>query len=158
MGKRGPRPTPTATLKRRGSWRAKARKAEPQPPSGVPACPQWLSLEARQIWDALVPHLHAAGLATSVDTLCLARYCLLYIRWRRAERALRRYGQVMRLGRRKGYAQVRPEAAIARNLHQALLQIEREFGLTPAARAGLAIRAQETGDEASPDAPSIRVV
>ena len=45
MGKRGPKPTPTAVLKLRGSTLVSKRREalEVQGPEGVPDCPDWLT-------------------------------------------------------------------------------------------------------------------
>ncbi len=50
MGSRGPAPTPTETLKARGSWRAKIRDGEPEFKNGKPSCPKFLPAEARAEW------------------------------------------------------------------------------------------------------------
>lgn len=78
MGKRGPKPTPTALLKLRGSWRAGTRDGEPEAtPEGVP-CPAWLGDRAREHWDEIHPMLvgwgvmarpFEVGLAVLVDAI-----------------------------------------------------------------------------------------
>ena len=56
MGKRGPRPTPTAVLRARGSRRADRNpdRLEPEPPPGPPECPAWLNADAKVVWDQMV--------------------------------------------------------------------------------------------------------
>ena len=53
MGKRGPSATPTATLEKRGSWRGRVRKNEPQPGLGEPLRPSGMSEQACTEWDRL---------------------------------------------------------------------------------------------------------
>src|SRR3990167_11235512 len=84
VGKRGPAPTPTATLKQRGSWRANERKNEPQPERRIPDCPDWLAPEAAEVWNQMAVLLDAMGVLTVADGNALARYCVLWVRWKRA--------------------------------------------------------------------------
>lgn len=76
--KRGPKPTPTADL---NSWRARAaeRRNEIQvaKPKRPPACPKWLTGDARQYWNALAKGMHANGLLTAVDVLPFSLVCQL---------------------------------------------------------------------------------
>ncbi len=79
MGKRGPKPTPTAVLKLRGSTLVTGRReaAEVQGPAGTPDAPEWLDEEARAAWDRIVPLLEGMGVLTRIDGNALARYCRL---------------------------------------------------------------------------------
>jgi phage terminase small subunit len=96
VGKRGPVPTPTKVLNMRGSWRAKTRPQEPHAlPSEKPPCPAWLDADARKVWRVLIPQLARIGVLTRLDQHALARYCTLWIRWRKAETMLARNGEVV---------------------------------------------------------------
>jgi P27 family predicted phage terminase small subunit len=75
MGKRGPKPTPTNTLKIRGSWRADTREDEPMPDVKIPDCPEWLKGEALKEWNRITPLLVARNVLTEWDMTCLALYC-----------------------------------------------------------------------------------
>jgi len=68
--------------------------------------------------------LGGMGVLTKIDGLMLARYCTLYARWQAAEEAVSA-GDIEQ--------EVRAE-----RLADRLLRIEREFGLSPSARARLA--------------------
>lgn len=148
MGKRGPQKTPTRILTLRGSWRAKARGAEPTPDPSPPACPAWLSPVARRAWRRLVPQLRGMSLLGSCDRNALARYCTLFARWRDAEEYLHENGSVYEekavvgIGKHsqvvvKAFKEY-PQARLAARLADQLLRLEHDFGLTPSARAGLA--------------------
>jgi len=50
MGKRGPKPTPTAKLKLAGSWRADRRGEEPRPTGDIGDAPGNLDDEAKRLW------------------------------------------------------------------------------------------------------------
>ncbi len=135
MGARGPAPTPTAVLKLRGSWLAKDRTGEPEPSHDRPRCPAWLDSCAKNLWRRLIPQLEAMGVLGTCDRNAVARYCLTFSKWRRAETFLMKHGDTATVrGELKPYPQVKMAMALA----DQLLKLEREFGLTPSARARLA--------------------
>lgn len=128
MGKRGPAPTPTEVLKKRGSWRAKKRKGEPKPAEGAPVCPDWLMPEAKEAWMRLCGHLRGMKMLRACDEKALARYCQLWARWVRTEKRIAEHPEHERRDQRQKHAVA---------LSDRLLKLEKEFGLTPAARAGM---------------------
>ena len=113
------------------------RVNEPKPSSERPACPAWLRLEAKRVWKELVPQLEAMGVLGKCDRLALGRYCQVFAKWREAEQFLADSdqknvkGYLIRLGPYE-------LASLAIRYGDQLLRLEREFGLTPSARAGLA--------------------
>ena len=142
MGERGPAPTPTRILKMRDSWRAKAREDEPEPDPGRPRCPSWLSKEARRAWRELLPQIDRMGLLSKTDRNALTRYCQSWANWRRAEEWLMEHGDVYpekdASGKVVGMKEF-PQVGTAIRLSEHLLRFEKQFGLTPSARAGLAL-------------------
>jgi P27 family predicted phage terminase small subunit len=139
MGTRGPPPTPTNILRRRGSWRGN-RPDEPKGPRGRPRCPKWLDDEAKAAWRRVVPRLAAMGVLSLIDGHALVRYCCLWSRWRKAEQFLQGQGEVYldkdESGRVRGVRPY-PQVKIAAQLSEQLLRIEAQFGLTPSARTRL---------------------
>lgn len=136
MGKRGPKPKPTALLKLHGSWRADLNKHEPQPPSGDPECPDWLEQEAKNNWAELCPLLSAMRVLTKADKNALARYCQYLARWRQCEEWVTRFGgrmPVKKDGEVIGYVES-PEVRQSLKYAAALSKLEADFGLTPSAR------------------------
>lgn len=75
MGLRGPQPTPSLVLQARGSKLAGEREGEVQFERKAPACPAWLSAEAKAEWRRQSKQLQAAGLVQVVDRAALAVYC-----------------------------------------------------------------------------------
>lgn len=152
MGKRGPRPTPTAILKARGSRRADRNPAEPQPEPGRPDCPPWLPPEAKDCWAAIVPRLEQMAVLTLADRNALTRYCVLWARWREAETWIRDHGETYTVtdadGNPRG-VQTHPKVAIAAKLSAQLERLEADFGLNPSARS----RIVTTPAQTSPLAP-----
>lgn len=129
MGKRGPRPTPTAILEARGSRKAEGRKNEPQT-SGLPECPEWVTDDARAIWGRAIDHLQELGVIGRADENALIRYCVTFARWMECERFIQDNGMT-------NGSDEYPQVTRASRLSEQLLKLEREFGLTPAARVNL---------------------
>ena len=144
MGRRGPPRTPTSMLKLRGSWRAGRRGDEPKPPVACPPCPSWLRPEAKKAWRSHSKQLAAARILTKLDIEALARYCQLLAKLREAEAAIAQgayYVERDADGKIKAIHEI-PQVARALAYSDALLRLEREFGLTPAARANLSVPAE----------------
>ncbi len=140
MGKRGPPRTPTSILKARGSWLVNHRDGEPIPESGSPPCPRWLSKPAKQVWRQVTQQLDQMGVLAKPDGNALARYCMLWIRWRQSAEFIGKYGESYPLKDNTGAVkcfQQWPQVAVVNKLSVLLLRLEQEFGLTPAARAGI---------------------
>lgn len=144
MGKRGPRPTPTAELELRGSRQAKINRknGEPQPDPGAPDPPEWLEGEGLAVWDELAPQLEEMGVFTKVDGLAFARYCVLWAQWVKAIMFIQQHGTTYPLkdgnGKIKCFAQF-PEVAVMNKTSMTLSRLEAEFGLTPSARTRISV-------------------
>lgn len=140
MGRRGPKPQPTALRLARGNPSKRALpKNEPKPakPNRLDP-PSWLTGHARQKWRALAPRLATAGLLTVADMDAFARYCDTWARWRQCCRHIDRHGMTYELKDSKGgvtSVQQRPEVSIARSLAVQLARLEAEFGMTPSSRS-----------------------
>lgn len=137
MGKRGPKPTPTAVLAARGSWRADARisAGEPQARLEAPECPEWLSDDARTAWHQLVPLLLRSGLLAQLDRNALARYCSNLALWMQcAAKANEEDGIITH-----DYSGDNESAHVALmlKLDDKLTKAEDRFGLNPTARASI---------------------
>lgn len=159
MGRRGPAPTPRKLLLLRGSNRATAGLGQhaAAPPAAKPAVPAHVKAVkgARAVWASLVDELHACGILTKVDQLVLGRYCVLTARWLECEKWIQEHGhgfpvygppeldQDGRVVLDGDGKPVRPLVAVrsypharqANVLAAQLLVLERELGLTPAARS-----------------------
>ena len=144
MGQRGPRPTPTAILKLRGSTLVTPEReaSEVHGPAGTPDRPEWLDDQAKAAWDELAPLLEGMGVLTRIDGNALARYCRLWSRWRKMEAFIEEKGEMYPLRTEDGGVkcfQQWPQVAIANKLAQQLTRLEQEFGLTPSARTRIHI-------------------
>lgn len=149
MGARGPKPTPSAIKRRRGTFRKDRAAANEAKISGTPACPTWLNAEAKREWKRLLPQLEAKGLIDSIDRNALARYCALWARWREAEKTLAKEGEVTEIKNDDGevkYVQQSPYVAIARSLSEQLQRLEQCLGLNPSARTRINCTPADAGE------------
>lgn len=138
MGERGPRPLPTEVLRLRGSPRADLNRFEPKPPTR----PEWLSEEAAQAWDEVVPMLDQMKVLSRIDGNALARYVELWVEWRTALAFVRKHGSTYPIkdgnGKIKALGQF-PQVASVHKLSLALSRLECEFGMTPSARTRISV-------------------
>ena len=143
MGKRGPPKTPTAILNMRGSWRAKTRKGEPKPPAakkGKLRCPNWVRKDANKYWKEIVPHLEEIPeLLTKVDRLALGMLCDALALYVKASKEIEKEGATRAAGRANSAGLVQQRA------WQRFVRLAKEFGLSPASRAGLRVEEVESG-------------
>ncbi|NEX63452.1 P27 family phage terminase small subunit [Noviherbaspirillum galbum] len=96
------------------------------PTVGAPTCPDWLPVEARDEWNRIVPELDNLGVLTCVDNAVLVGHCATYAEIVSTVRA----GEPLKAAL---LAQMRAYAS--------------ELGLSPAARAKLAVPKREEDDE-----------
>lgn len=141
MGKRGPKPKPTAIKLLHGNRSKRPLNLhEPKPSAAPPRCPAWLDAEAKACWRVLIPQLRDMGVLTRIDANALTNYCETWSRWKRAVLFLQKNGDVYSLkddqGNPKCVVQW-PQVAVARNLVSVLHRYQQEFGLTPSARTSL---------------------
>ncbi len=148
MGKRGPKPLPTALKKARGTYRRDRTAAnEIQPIPGIPAPPAWLDAEARDEWDPVVPQLAEQGVLTSVDGAALEGYCSNYA----AAVRLQRIADAAPIVEGLHGPKENPAASAARKHWALVRQFAAEFGLTPSARSRVGApdaKPKQEGEEA----------
>lgn len=128
MAGKGPMPTPTAILERRGSKLAKSRRGEPQFDRGRPSCPSWLTREGKAEWNRVVKQLDNAGVMTEADRAALAAFCDAWSDYVIAAAAVKEAGKLTEAIRR-GLVKAKTAA------RDALLKASDRFGLNPAARS-----------------------
>lgn len=154
MGKRGPKPTPSAILMARDSWRGKQRVAEgePAPPPQMPACPfAEADTEHRAVWDDLSAMLAGLRVLTLADQRALERYTREWVRYRRCARHVAEHGESYQTVDQAGNVILRPtpESRTALSLQSSLNQLEDRFGLTPAARCSIRVPEPEKAADSS---------
>ena len=150
MGKRGPKPAPTAIKIARGTVRSRP-KTEPAPPAAGIVMPGHLGEVAQAKWRELLPLLQAVKVMTDADVEALARYCDTYEWWLATRAKLRKEGDtypILNDGGEIKYIAQRPEVSIAHKLATQLRQLEQDFGLNPSARTSLHVeKPKAEGDD-----------
>lgn len=112
--------------------------------------PAWLDPLARKTWDALVQELMVLDLITNVDVYSLAIACDAYSNYVKAAKDIRKEGQKINYTNAAGATNkvANPSIATGQKYFQTFKSLCAEFGLTPAARARLALpRGEEEEDE-----------
>ena len=136
MGSRGPTSKPTVLKVLEGNpGKRPLPKNEPQPESfdSVPRPPSFLMPLAKKHWKTLGEDLRQAGLLTKVDLDAFAACCNAYATWVDAMGQLKKHGMLVKSP--NGYPMPSPYIGIAEKALNRMLQYQKEFGLTPAARA-----------------------
>ena len=148
MGRRGPQKTPTAILDRRGSWRAKARKNEPKPKSGRPRWPKQLKgmAQAEAEWNRILPLLEAMGVLATADRALLVAYCVAWQNFCEAASDVQLSGPTSRTS--NGNLVTNPNFSALCKCADQMQRLGREFGLSPASRAGVTATDRNDVDEA----------
>jgi P27 family predicted phage terminase small subunit len=142
MGRRGPRPTPSAIKQARGTYRSDRAAGNEAKPIGTPKCPAWLNADAKKEFRRLVKVLGGMGLLGEADQNALARYASTWVRWRQALQMIEKGGEVTVYKDENGRVKaVQPAAfaAIARGLAEQLDKLEASFGMTPSARSRIEV-------------------
>ena len=144
MGSRGPSRTPSDILKIRGSWLPDSRGAEPKAEPATPKslrCPSWLSPLGKLIWKKTVRQLGIMGILTFADENLVSRYAAVYARWRKAQDYVMEKGEgypVLKDGKVVSIHKY-PQTVVASHLLPQITAMEDRMGLSPGARANLAI-------------------
>jgi P27 family predicted phage terminase small subunit len=109
---------------------------EPKPRLEMPRCPSHLDAEARREWRRVAPELHALGLLTAIDGDALAVYCTAWSQWVEAEKHLEEDGLVISVN---GVERPSPWLRIANQAQRLVLDMAREFGMTPISRGRITV-------------------
>lgn len=145
---RGPKPIPTHLKVLRGNvGKRPINKNEPQPEqfAEVPDPPEFLSGYEVDEWKHTAPELHRLKLLTTIDVPAFAAFCSAFGQWRMAAESLHRMqsgdpvmnGMIIKA--KNGDAMTNPLVSIVRKHAGDVVRYAAEFGMTPAARARIAM-------------------
>jgi P27 family predicted phage terminase small subunit len=136
MGKRGPRPLPSAIKMLRGTDQpCRMNPDEPAPARGVPTMPPELDQTQRREWERLVSRCDAIGVLTVADGPMLADLAIAYVRLRRANRRVNRQGAVVNDS--NGVARRNPWLLELHAAQDLVRRLCAEFGLSPSSRTNV---------------------
>ena len=142
---RPPKPTTLAWLQGDPSKRRRYQ-VEPMPPPEAPPCPDYLDDIAKAEWQRTIKTLGDMGLLTVADQTSLVCYCEAWSRYRKATEQVAKFGTVI-LSPEKKFPMVSPYLTIQRHALKDVLAFADRFGLSPSARARLAVEADGKGDD-----------
>ncbi len=134
-GGRKPQPTALKVLKG-NTGRRPLNEAEPKPEVFLPRPPSHLSPVARREWRRAGAFLVEMGLMTNLDVAALAGYSVAYARWSDAEKALRKYGLMVKDA--DGLPMQSPYLAVANKAFEQMRVMMVEFGMSPSSRSKVA--------------------
>jgi P27 family predicted phage terminase small subunit len=132
MQGRKPKPTSLKLLAGNPGKRA-INHAEPKPRVILPKPPEHLSDEEKIKWKLIVRELYPLGLVTTIDRDALAMYCVIYVRWIKAEKMVRDKGEIIKTA--AGNIIQNPYLSIANRALDQLNKMGAEFGMTPSSRS-----------------------
>jgi P27 family predicted phage terminase small subunit len=149
MGKRGPKPVPTETLRKRGSTLVPRRTeaGEPQLELCTPEAPAWLGKGAKKHWPEMAEMLADMGVLTRADRGALAAFCDILAVYIRARNQVDR--ETLTITNVQGNVIINPAVKVMQAAWAQFMKACAEFGLTPSARSG--VRAVEPPAEAKVD-------
>lgn len=131
-------PVPSAIKLLRGDpGKRGVNQFEPSPPPADLSPPAGLTGIALEKWEEMTSLLSSMQVFTQADRHALQRYCLMWDQWDSLEKHCREHGSTQITS--TGYSQVTAEATLAKSLRKELLEIERQFGMTPAARSSMKV-------------------
>ena len=137
MGKRGPKPKPTALRVFEGTrvHRPTDRTEEPTPMvSGLPEMPAWLGSYGEAEWSRMVPILSSIGCFTDSDWTVFGQYCGALDRFHAAREDMAKTG--MFIETEKGRI-ANPALKAVKEATDQIVRIGNMFGMSPSARVGL---------------------
>lgn len=155
MGRRGQPKKPTALKLLQGipGGRHKLNTNEPKPRKASPSelkCPADLPDDAKAHWKKYAPKLHKLSLFTELDVVSFRMYCELYADYLAKRQMIREKGEYVPVYHGQTHTEaakgekprlktviLAPWAKQIPEIRQELLRLEKEFGMTPASRAGI---------------------
>jgi len=122
------------------------RKPRTNPPtSGQPSAPEWLGNDARAVFSDLVAQLGQSGVAGEIDALALATLAENIVLCRKAQSEMEKSGGEIIRGPNGGQLQ-NAWLSVFRRAEDKIIDMYKQFGMTPAARQKLDVSPQETDE------------
>ncbi len=152
MAKTGRPPKPTAlhVLNGNPSKKKDLGKNEPMPTPVVtiPAPPEWLHAHGKIMWERLSPELYRLGLLTQADLEAFTAACNSWGVYVECQEHIRLNGLTYKYTNKGGGVNdvERPEVRIGQKSLDQFRALCSEFGLTPAARTRIEVKADNGKD------------
>lgn len=98
---------------------------------------------AAEEWNSVCQHLSDMQLLSKVDRAALEIYCTYYAKYRDAEEKVKKYGDVVLVGKNKDHPQVSPWYTAMNKYADEVRKWLLEYAMTPAARARCRVQADD---------------
>jgi len=141
MGK-GRIPVPDSLKMIRGTFRKdRVNKNAPNPAPVRPKPSKSLNDKERKVWKDLAPMLYDLGVLTEMDVVAVTLLCRDIAMYQECIAILKKEGRVIKMIGSQGQIvrKVNPCYTIQRQLADSILQMLREFGMTPASRVKIVV-------------------
>lgn len=138
MGKRGPKPKPTAAKRRAGNpGRRKLNDQEPQPTPGAPPMPAHVEVNplAIEIWNAACANMAQQGTLAQSDGAAIAMYACNYARQIKME--IEVFGDGPVAVSDKGNDYIAGKMQVLALVQKVVISMIAILGLSPTARTGI---------------------
>ena len=150
MGKRGPKPKPTAMRIFEGNpSRRPLNKCEPIGPDADLSCPDWLSEIGAAKWEEVAPMLSGMRVLTQADRDVLSCYCEAWAEFHESREIIEKNG-ITAVGE-KGGEYIHPAVNIKNSALKRIKEFGALLGLNPVARMGLKTDGKETASDFDAD-------
>lgn len=151
MGRRGPKPKPTAVQERSGAFEKHPERRnanEPKPKPGAPFMPPHVKANAAAaaVWLDLCAWLDDMKILAQSDQCLMAQYCVTYADYVKYYEHISKHG--VSVSTATGGVRTSPEAMQFNKLADRLTKLCSELGLTPSARSRISVA--EPVDEEDP--------
>jgi P27 family predicted phage terminase small subunit len=135
----GRKPKPTELKRLEGNPGCRPlNENEPKPRPIRPDCPEWLTDDAKLIWDKAVPILERTGILTEADGDVLAQYSTAFSNWKQLEIKMRGLPLVMVVGK-GGYMQQAPLVSACMKASMLVSRLGELLGLNPSSRSRIMV-------------------
>jgi P27 family predicted phage terminase small subunit len=135
LGARGPKPKAPGLELLQGTPGKRGKRSRVAARVSRPACPAWLTREAKAEWGRVTDELEEMGILCKVDRGLIATYCEAWAEFREADQMVRKEGKVKVTT--NGNLIQNPWLGIKNKAAERMLKLSNQFGFSPSARTGL---------------------
>ena len=142
-----PRPLPTNLKVLRGTAQpCLINEKEPRPKKlKTISPPAYLTRKEKTCWRKTITDLQKAGIVTTIDVTSLAGYCRAWVGYQKESEIVEKEGTVTKGC--LGNPIINPHFRAANDFFKQLLQLWREFGMTPSSRTRIRAEKPEPEDD-----------
>lgn len=119
-------------------------RAEPEPETEIPKCPEKLTVVGRNEWRRVCGELKLLGVISLAERGSIEQYCQAYEKLHECEKVVKEQG---RFFESENGPKEHPASKAARSYADQCIKLLASFGLTPTSRTRLAVQSKAAKDE-----------